>query len=107
MVFGVCIQWLSQFIVVYSLPYMIKGIGYGTFISFETCCVAAFLFGYFLVPETKGVSIEDMGLLFSPGVSVIAQKARRNWEENRENLTVEEMKVMEKEKELDVQVERV
>jgi hypothetical protein len=64
------------------------------------------LLAYFLIPETKGVSIEDMGLLFVPVVSIIAQKARRNWDVNSEDLTVEERRVMEKEKDLDAFVER-
>jgi hypothetical protein len=96
MAFGVCIQWLSQFIVVYSLPYMITDIGYGTFIFFGTCTVIAFLFAYFLVPETKGVAIEDMGLIFGPDVSIIAKKARCNWELNREEADAVVMRDLDK-----------
>lgn len=59
-----CAQWLGQFIIVYSLPYMIKGITYGTFLFFGTCAVVAWLFAFFFVPETKGVVLEDMELLF-------------------------------------------
>jgi MFS family permease len=76
---GVCIQWLSQFVVVYSLPYMIRGIGYGTFIFFGTCTVVAFFFALLFVPETKGVTLEDMDLIFGKDVSVFAGKARRNY----------------------------
>ena len=106
MAFGVCIQWLSQFVVVYSLPYMINDIGYGTFIFFGTCTVVAFLFAYFLVPETKGVKIEDMGLLFGPDVSVFAHKARRNWESHREEADEEVMHQIEKDPDVGEHVER-
>jgi len=108
MAIGVCIQWLSQFVVVYSLPYMIKGIGYGTFIFFGTCTVLAFLFAWFFVPETKGVSIEDMGLLFGAGVSVFAGNARKNYEERRGNGEFyTDQKDLEKEADVDVHVEKV
>lgn len=80
----VCWQWLSQFIVVYSLPYMIKGIGYGTFLFFGCCTALAFLFAYLFVPETKQVMMEDMELLFGPDVSVWASKARRNYLDHRD-----------------------
>jgi len=83
MAFGVCTQWLSQFMVVYSLPYMINGIGYGTFIFFGTWTVVAFIFAFLFVPETKGVGIEHMDLLFGNGVSVFASKARQNYNEKR------------------------
>ena len=82
---GVCIQWLSQFVVVYSLPYMIKGIGYGTFIFFGSCTVLAFFFALFFVPETKGVQIEDMDLIFGAKVSLLATKARKNYEMKRDD----------------------
>ncbi|KAF2084976.1 putative sugar transporter [Saccharata proteae CBS 121410] len=81
MMCAVCTQWLSQFVVVYSLPYMISGIGYGTFLFFGSCTVAAFVFAYLFVPETKGVALEDMELIFGPGVSLLARNARRNYED--------------------------
>lgn len=83
MAFCVCIQWLTQFIVVYSLPHMVLSIKYGTFLFFGCCTVLAIAFAYFFVPETKGVQLEDMDLIFGPDVSIIATKARRNYEETR------------------------
>lgn len=82
MAIGTCLQWLSQFIVVYSLPHMITSIGYGTFLFFGSCTVCAFIFAYFFVPETGGVMIEDMVYIFGPDVSVFAKAARRNYESN-------------------------
>ena len=77
----VCVQWLFQFVVVYSLPHMVRGIGYGTFLFFGSCTVLAFVFAYLFVPETKGVVMEDMDLIFGPDVSVFAGKARANYVE--------------------------
>lgn len=80
MAVGTCIQWLSQFVVVYSLPHMIRGIGYGTFLFFGVCTVCAFIFAYFFVPETGGVMIEDMQYIFGPDVTIFAKGARKNYE---------------------------
>lgn len=80
MALTVAFQWLGQFVVVYSLPHMINGIGYGTFLFFACCTALALVFAYLFVPETKGVGMEDMDLIFGPGVSTIATKARQNYE---------------------------
>lgn len=72
-------QWLAQFIIVYSLPYMISGIKFGTFYFFGGCTLVALAFACLFVPETKGVPLEKMDLLFGEGVSVLATRARRNY----------------------------
>ncbi|KAL1845345.1 hypothetical protein VTK73DRAFT_648 [Phialemonium thermophilum] len=79
MMCAVCMQWLAQFIVVYSLPYMVAGITYGTFVFFGTATVIAFFFAYFFVPETKGVVLEDMDLMFSPDAPWLATAARKRY----------------------------
>ncbi|CAK7221249.1 hypothetical protein SCUCBS95973_004429 [Sporothrix curviconia] len=76
-----CVQWLSQFIVIYSLPHMILGMSYGTFLFYGAWTVVAVVFAFLFVPETKGVQLEDMVLLFGPDVSVFAVPAMRNYEE--------------------------
>ncbi|KAF2655721.1 general substrate transporter [Lophiostoma macrostomum CBS 122681] len=83
MAFCVCIQWLTQFVVVYSLPHMVLGIKYGTFLFFGCCTVLAIIFAWLFVPETKGVALEDMDLIFGRDVSIVAKKARRNYDEVR------------------------
>lgn len=62
MMCAVCMQWLAQFLVVYSLPYMLVGIKWGAFVFFGTCTVAALVFAYLFVPETKGVPLEGKSL---------------------------------------------
>ncbi|CAK7207387.1 hypothetical protein SEUCBS139899_010197 [Sporothrix eucalyptigena] len=80
MMFPTCTQYLGQFVVVYSLPYMVNTIKYGTYLFYAAWIVVGFAFTYFLVPETKGVSLEDMGLLFDAGAPVWARAARRRYE---------------------------
>ncbi|KAK7432016.1 hypothetical protein QQZ08_001306 [Neonectria magnoliae] len=84
MMCAVCTQWLAQFIVVYSLPYMMNSIKYGTFIFFGSCTVVAFIFAFLFVPETKGVSLEDMDLLFGVGAPKYARVARKRYVEMRD-----------------------
>ena len=79
----VCWQWLTQFVVVYSLPYMIIGISYGTFLFFGICSLFAIIFAWLFIPETKHVELEDMGLLFGDGVPWMAHSARKHYFEHR------------------------
>jgi hypothetical protein len=81
LVFTTCAQWLGQFVVVYSTPFMIAHITYGTFLFFGSMTVIAFFFVLFLLPETKGVKLEDMEVLFGPGTSVRAWRRREVYEE--------------------------
>lgn len=43
---------------------MIENITYGTFLFFGSCTVIAFAAIWLFLPETKGVSLENMDLLF-------------------------------------------
>ena len=60
---------------------MILGISYGTFLFFGACTVLAIAFAWLFVPETKGVQLEDMDLIFGKDVSIMAKQAMRNYEE--------------------------
>lgn len=57
-------QWLWQFIIARSTPYMVANIGYGTYLFFGICMVLMIPWVIFVLPETKGVSLEDMDRLF-------------------------------------------
>ncbi|KAL5337258.1 hypothetical protein BJX70DRAFT_399903 [Aspergillus crustosus] len=89
MMAAVCMQWLAQFMIVYSLPHMVETITFGTFYFFAACTIVALVFAYLFVPETKGVPLEEMDLLFGPDVSLFARPARRNYEEAKEAMRVE------------------
>lgn len=76
LVFTTCTQWLFQFVIAYSTPYMVAEIQYGTFLFFGTSVVCGLIFSYFFLPETKGVSLEDMDIMFSaPGFARQKRKA--------------------------------
>jgi hypothetical protein len=60
-----CAQWLGEFVIVYSTPYMITDTKSGTFFLFGASVVFGFLFSSLLVPEMKGLSLEEMDILFT------------------------------------------
>lgn len=80
MMFPTSTQYLGQFVVVYSLPYMVNSIQYGTYLFYAAWMVVGFVFTYFLLPETKGVTLEDMDLLFDARAPVWARAARQRYE---------------------------
>lgn len=43
---------------------MVAKMGYGTFIFFGLMCVFAAIFVYFVVPETKNLTLEEMDEVF-------------------------------------------
>lgn len=63
---------------------MIASIKYGTFCFFGACTIVALVFAYLFVPKTKGIPLEDVGILFGADVSVFATKARKNYLEFRQ-----------------------
>ena len=46
--------WLGSFIIARTTPYMITGLGYGTYFVFASILMAMGLWAMFFVPETKG-----------------------------------------------------
>jgi hypothetical protein len=53
-----------NFVIARSVPYMITSIGFGTYFVFAAMLTLSIPFVYFFVPETKGLSLEDMDVLF-------------------------------------------
>ena len=58
------VDTVLQFIVALITPRMLESITFGTFYFFLAFCVILFVWVIFLVPETKGVPIEEMDQLF-------------------------------------------
>lgn len=54
-------NWGFNFLVVFTYPLFIKGLGISTtFWLYAVACIAGLLFTRFYVPETRGVSLEDI-----------------------------------------------
>ncbi|EMD89846.1 hypothetical protein COCC4DRAFT_36303 [Bipolaris maydis ATCC 48331] len=61
------VQWLFNFVVARATPNMIATMGeggYGCFLLYGSFCFSMFIFVWFFVPETKGLSLEKMDDLF-------------------------------------------
>jgi hypothetical protein len=55
---------MCNFIIGLVTPGMLQTIGFGTYIFFAAWCLVALLFVFFVVPETKGKSLEEMDEVF-------------------------------------------
>ncbi|HEY9714538.1 MAG TPA: sugar porter family MFS transporter [Chroococcales cyanobacterium] len=61
MSFATAISWLSNMCVSFSFPLLLADFGIGsTFAMFSGLCIASLLFTMFFVPETKGLSLEEI-----------------------------------------------
>ncbi|KAH7341192.1 quinate permease [Pyrenochaeta sp. MPI-SDFR-AT-0127] len=56
--------WLGSFIIARSTPFMISDLGYGAYFFFASILVAMGVWSFFFVPETKGITLEEMDMLF-------------------------------------------
>jgi len=57
-------NWLFNFIIARFTPQMFAKMGYGVFLFFASLMVLSAVYVWFLVPETKGIPLEDMDALF-------------------------------------------
>ncbi|KAK7207551.1 putative MFS sugar transporter [Myxozyma melibiosi] len=57
--------WMCNFIIGLVSPRMLESITYGTYIFFAIFCLLAFFFTLFVIPETRGKSLEEMDLAFN------------------------------------------
>lgn len=77
---------------------MISDIQYGTFLFFGSSVVCGMTFCYFFLPETKGVSLEDMDIMF--GAKGFATQKRRELDavlaERREEMAMSKATVEDK-----------
>lgn len=61
------VVWLANFIIGVIVPTMIEEAGFGTYVFFAIWCLLAAVWAYFLVPETKGRTLEQMDEVFGDG----------------------------------------
>jgi hypothetical protein len=60
-------NWIQNAIIGKVAPLMLVAIGSYTYAFFAALCAAMTIFSAFCVPETQGVSLEDMEALFGGG----------------------------------------
>jgi hypothetical protein len=61
-------QWLFNFVIAKLTPIMLAEITYGTFLLFGSFCIFMVIYTIFCIPETKGVPLESIHLLFEGGI---------------------------------------
>lgn len=62
-------NWAINFLVSFLTPFITTAIGFKYGYVFTACLGAAIVFVYFFIPETKGLSLEDVDELYASGVS--------------------------------------
>jgi len=73
---GTSSNWMNNFIVGQVTPDMLTHLTYGTYIFFGVSTTVAIAFIYWFVPETKGLSLEEMDLIFGSSGLSSADSAR-------------------------------
>ncbi|KAI1575895.1 AraJ, Arabinose efflux permease [Pyrenophora tritici-repentis] len=59
-----CSNWLNNFIIGLITPPLVQNTGYGAYTFFVVFCLLAFIFTFFIVPETSGKTLEEMDSVF-------------------------------------------
>ncbi|KAM0789622.1 hypothetical protein ACM66B_000427 [Microbotryomycetes sp. NB124-2] len=81
-------NWLINFALGYSTPYMVNdgpgnaGLGTKVFFIWGSCCALAIVFTFFCIPETKGLSLEQVDILYRKSSILGSSKFRREIIEN-------------------------
>ncbi|KAF2140865.1 uncharacterized protein K452DRAFT_359308 [Aplosporella prunicola CBS 121167] len=73
---GASSNWMNNFIVGQVTPDMLSSMTYGTYIFFGLLTFLGAVFVFFIVPETKGLSLEEMDILFGSQGTALADKER-------------------------------
>jgi hypothetical protein len=68
---------MMNFIVGQVTPNMLESLKYGTYIFFAAFCLLMFLWVWFLVPETRYKSLEEMDAVFGDNLGQVDQERMR------------------------------
>lgn len=88
MSFSAASNWLWNFGIGYATPYLVNkstpeiktaGLGVKVFFLWGSTCVGCAIFTYFFVPETKGLSLEDVDELYKSTSMRNSNKWRTEW----------------------------
>ncbi|EGW34286.1 uncharacterized protein SPAPADRAFT_148933 [Spathaspora passalidarum NRRL Y-27907] len=69
---SVAVNWLCNFIVGFGSPVLLDLIKWKTYLIPATSCVISIFAVYYLFPETKGLSLEEMGSVFDDKSSIFS-----------------------------------
>ncbi|CAG5148021.1 uncharacterized protein ALTATR162_LOCUS2135 [Alternaria atra] len=87
-----CSNWFNNFVIGLITPPLVQNTGFGAYTFFAVFCLLAFVFTFFVVPETSGKTLEEMDQVFKDVSSEAEeqQKARimRDIVEGKQNETV-------------------
>ncbi|GAB7331250.1 hypothetical protein MBLNU13_g02711t1 [Cladosporium sp. NU13] len=61
-------QWLFNFVIAKLTPIMLAKITFGTFLVFGSACIVMVVYAIMCVPETKGVPLESIHMLFQGNI---------------------------------------
>jgi len=75
-------NWIGNFLIAQFTPVLLASIGFGTFLIFGVFCSIALMIGWWL-PETSGVPLEQMGLLFDRRLGTVSAGAPGVTEERK------------------------
>jgi hypothetical protein len=91
-------NWLWNWGIGYATPYLVKtgpgdaGLGVKVFFIWGSTCLGCLLFTYFFIPETKGLSLEQVDELYNAGVkpwqSTKWEPESHHWVEQRRKSSV-------------------
>lgn len=84
-------NWLWNFLISRFTPQMFATMDYGVYFFFSSLMILSIVFVYFLIPETKGIPLESMDLLFEQksmhnAHKIVLEKIREDEERFRRDL---------------------
>ncbi|KAI0820370.1 general substrate transporter [Trametes gibbosa] len=80
---SVASNWLWNWAISYATPYLVNvgpgdaGLGVKVFFIWGSTCLGCIIFTYFCIPETKGLSLEQIDLLYENSTPLTSMRYRR------------------------------
>ena len=74
---GTLVNWASNAVIGKVVPLLVEAWGGNAFFLFFVCCAASGLYVRGCLPETTGVSLQDMGSLFGEERGIVMTKVRQ------------------------------
>ncbi|EIW58751.1 general substrate transporter [Trametes versicolor FP-101664 SS1] len=80
---SVASNWLWNWAISYATPYLVNtgagnaGLGVKVFFIWGSTCAGCILFTFFCIPETKGLSLEQVDLLYQNSTPITSARYRR------------------------------